>query len=89
LLGFFGTVDSTTPGKPILPENTLSKGVWRDPPQRPFSLEGEVILQFKELFPSGRGFFLGGWVYPELQNPLFYKAKETTLPQGRRCPKGG
>ena len=38
LLGFFGTVDSTTPSKPILPENTLSKGVWRDPPQSPVSL---------------------------------------------------
>ena len=28
-------------------------------------------------------------VYPELQDPLFYKAKENLLPQGRRCPKGG
>ena len=28
-------------------------------------------------------------VYPELQNPLFHKAKETLLPRGRRCPKGG
>ena len=27
--------------------------------------------------------------YPELQDPLFYKAKENPLPQGRRCPKGG
>ena len=27
-------------------------------------------------------------VYPELQKPLFHKAKETLLPRGRRCSKG-
>ena len=28
----FETVDSVTPGKPILPERTLSQGVWGDRP---------------------------------------------------------
>ena len=32
LLRFLETVDSATPGKPILPERTLSQGVWGDRP---------------------------------------------------------
>ena len=36
-LRFLETVDSATPGKPILPESTLSLSFWDDRPQRVLS----------------------------------------------------
>ena len=39
----------------ILPESTLSQGVWRDCPKDFSPSAREVILQLKEPSPSGRG----------------------------------